>query len=207
MATKEYSCVKKTKKAFADSFVELSKDKQLNKITVKEVCEKAELSRNAFYFHYKDINDLICDIENNVISELEKIIEELENIPFPKNVYSTVDAFVDLFEERKDTVLMLMDKSFSTSFTERTSKMFSEFNYKYFREFHGDRAKISFEFFYLYLSGGFYYVIRRWLDDQDKMDKASFKALCYILIKRLLLPIDPSLEDITKKKESDLMRN
>ena len=75
MATKEYSCVKKTKKAFADSFVALSKDKQLNKITVKEVCEKAELSRNAFYFHYKDINDLVDDIENSVIAELEKILE------------------------------------------------------------------------------------------------------------------------------------
>lgn len=203
MAVKEYSCVKKTKKAFADSFVALSKDKQLNKITVKEVCEKADLSRNAFYFHYKDINDLVEDIENSVILELEKILEELGKIPFPKNVYSTIDAFVDLFEARKDTVTMLMDKSFSTSFTERISSMFSEFNYKYFREYNGDSSKNSFEFFYLYLSGGLYYVIRHWLDNQDKMDKASFKALCYILIKRLLLPIDPALEDITKNKLTD----
>ena len=200
MATKEYSCVKKTKKAFADSFVALSKEKQLNKITVKEICEKAELSRNAFYFHYKDINDLISDIENGVIAELEKILVDLEKISFPKNVYATVDAFVELFEARKDTVLMLMDKSFSTSFTERISKIFSEFNYKYFREYNGDNSKNSFEFFYIYLSGGLYYVIRHWLDNQDKMDKASFKALCYILIKRLLLPIDPALDDITKSK-------
>ena len=199
MANKEYSCVKKTKKAFADSFVILSKDRQLNKITVKEVCEKAELSRNAFYFHYKDINDLVDDIENSVIADLKKILEELEKIPFPKNVYSTIDAFVDLFEEKKDTVLMLIDKSYSTSFTERISKMFSEFNQKYFREYNGDNSKNSFEFFYLYLSGGLYYVIRHWLDNQDKMDKASFKALCYLLIERLLLPIDPALEDIIKK--------
>lgn len=199
MANKEYSCVKKTKKAFADSFVELSKNKQLNKITVKEVCEKAELSRNAFYFHYKDINDLVDDIENGVIAELGKIIDDLEKIPFPKNIYSTIDAFVDLFEAKKDTVSMLMDKSFSTSFTQRISSMFSEFNYKYFRQYNDESSKNSFEFFYLYLSGGLYYVIRHWLDNQDKMDKASFKALCYILIKRLLLPIDPPLEDITKK--------
>ena len=77
--------------------------------------------------------------------------------------------------------------------------MFSEFNYKYFREFNGDASKVSFEFFYIYLSGGLYDVVRYWLDHKDKMDKASLKALCYILIKRLLLPIEPSLEDITKK--------
>ncbi len=199
MATKEYSCVKKTKKAFANSFVELSKDRQLNKITVKEVCEKAELSRNAFYFHYKDINNLVEDIENSIISELEAMLLEIEKIPFPRTIYATIDCFIDLFEERKDTVLMLMDKSFSTSFTERTSKIFSEFNYKYFREFHGDGSRVSFEFFYIYLSGGLYDVVRYWLDHQDKMDKTSLKALCYILIKRLLLPIEPTLDDITKR--------
>ena len=199
MASKEYSCVKKTKAAFADSLVALSKDRQLNKISVKEICEKAELSRNAFYFHYKDINDLISDIENNVLSEIEAMLDNLEKIPFPKNVYSTIDYFVDLFEAKKDTVLMLMDKSFSTSFTERISLMFGEFNYKYFREYHGDSSKTNFEFFYVYLSGGLYDIIRYWLDNQDKMDKASFKALCYILIKRLLLPINPDLGDIVKK--------
>ena len=199
MASKEYSCVKKTKKAFADSLVMLSKDRQLNKITVKELCEKAELSRNAFYFHYKDINDLIEDIEDNIISEIQGVLREIEKIAFPKSVYATIDGFIDLFEERKDTVLMLMDKSFSTSFTERISTMFSEFNYQYFREFHGDNSRVSYEFFYIYLSGGLYDVVRYWLDNQDKMDKASLNALCYVLIKRLLLPIDPDLDDIMKK--------
>ena len=199
MANKEYSCVKKTKKAFADSLVQLSKDRQLNKITVKEICEKAELSRNAFYFHYKDINDLIEDIEDNIVSEVQVVLKNIESIKFPKSVYATIDSFIDLFEERKDTVIMLMDKSFSTSFTERISKMFSDFNYRYFREFHGDGSRVSYEFFYIYLSGGLYDVVRYWLDNQDKMDKASLKALCYILIKRLLLPIDPDLDDIMKK--------
>ena len=196
---KEYSCVKKTKKAFENSLALLAKDHQLNKITVKEICEAAQLSRNAFYFHYKDINDLITDIENNVISEVADILEEIENLGFPRVVYATIDKFIDLFEARRDTVLMLMDKSFSTSFTERMSKMFSEFNYKFFKELNGDRAKVSYEFFYIYLSGGFYDVVRYWLDHQDKMSKASLKALCYVLIKRLIIPIDPDINSFTPK--------
>lgn len=191
--SKEYSCVKKTKKAFENSLTFLAKNQQLNKITVKEICEVAQLSRNAFYFHYKDINDLIGDIENNVISEVSDILKDMEKISFPRNVYATIDRFIDLFEARRDTVLMLMDKSFSTSFTERMSKMFSDFNYNYFREFNGDRSRVSFEFFYIYLSGGFYDVVRYWLDHQDKMSKESLKALCYVLIKRLIIPVDPDI--------------
>ena len=199
MPSKEYSCVKKTKRAFANSLVQLSKNRQLNKITVKEICEKAELSRNAFYFHYEDINALIRDIEDSVIEDIEAILNDIEKVQFPMIVYATIDGFIDLFEEKKDTVLMLMDKSFSTSFTERISSMFSEFNYQFFKEFHGDSSRVSYEFFYIYLSGGLYDVVRYWLDHQDKMDKASLKALCYVLIKRLLLPIDPDLDDIIKK--------
>ena len=199
MPSKEYSCVKKTKRAFAKSLVHLSKNRQLNKITVKEICENAELSRNAFYFHYEDINALIRDIEDSIIDEIQGILKDIEKIEFPMSVYATIDGFIDLFEEKKDTVLMLMDKSFSTSFTERISTMFSEFNYKYFQEFHGDNSKVSYEFFYIYLSGGLYDVVKYWLDNQDKMDKASLKALCYVFIKRLLLPIDPDIDDIMKK--------
>ena len=77
--------------------------------------------------------------------------------------------------------------------------MFSEFNYQYFREFHGDNAKVSYEFFYIYLSGGLYDVVRYWLDNQDKMDKASLKALCYMLIKRLIVPSNPDIDDLMKK--------
>ncbi len=200
MANKEYSCVKKTKKAFEDSLAQLAKDRQLNKISVKEICEKAELSRNAFYFHYKDINDLINDIENNVIDEVAAILHDIEKIGFPRSVYATIDGFIDLFEARRDTVTMLMNKSFSTSFTGRMSKMFSDFNYNYFKQFHGERSKVSYEFFYIYVSGGFYDVVRYWLDHQDKMSKEALKALCYVLIKRLIIPVDPDIDSLKPDK-------
>ena len=37
------------------------------------------------------------------------MLKEIEKIPFPRTIYATIDGFIDLFEERKDTVLMLMD--------------------------------------------------------------------------------------------------
>ena len=197
MATKEYACVKKTKKAFETSLAELARDQQLNKITVKTICERAQLSRNAFYFHYKDIGALIADIEENLLCDVEAMLADLENLGFPKNVYATIDGLIDLFESRKDVVMMLLDKSFSTTFTDRISHMFSEFNYNYFRQAHGEKSKISYEFFYIFLSGGFYSIIKYWLECPEKMSKDSLKALTYVLIKRLLVPTDPDIENIS----------
>lgn len=196
MATKEYACVKKTKKAFETSLAELAHGQQLNKITVKMVCEKAQLSRNAFYFHYKDIGALISDIEENLLRDAEAMLTDLGNLGFPKNVYATIDGLIDLFESRRDVVMMLLDKSFSATFTDRISRMFSEFNYKYFRQVHGEKSKVSYEFFYIFISGGFYGIIKYWMDNPDKMDKAALKGLTYVFIKRLLIPGDPDIANL-----------
>lgn len=197
MATKEYACVKKTKKAFETSLAMLAKDHQLNKISVKMICENAQLSRNAFYFHYKDISALIADIEENLINEATAMLESLGNLGFPKNVYATIDGLIDLFEANKDVVMMLLDKSFSPTFIDRISHIFSEFNYKYFRQVHGEKSKISYEFFYIYISGGFYSIFKHWLDNPDKMSKSELKGLTYILTKRLLVPNDPDIENLS----------
>lgn len=197
MATKEYACVKKTKKAFETSLANLAKEAPLSKISVKALCENAQLSRNAFYFHYKDIGALVADIEENLLTEANSMLSELKSLGFPKNVYATIDSLIDLFESRKDVVMMLLDESYSATFTDRISKIFSDFNYNYFRQAHGEKSKVSYEFFYIFLSGGFYSTVKYWFENPDKMSKASVKGLTYILIKRLLIPNDPDIENIT----------
>lgn len=178
------------------SLVELSKELPLNKITVKLLCERAQLSRNAFYFHYKDINDLISDIENSVVSEAELMLSTLENIGFPKNVYATVEGLVDLIDRRKDTCIMLFDKT-SNSLTQRLSDLFCNFNYKYFVQYHDTTDRTNFDFYYMFLSSGFYGLLRYWFMNYDKMTKNEVTALAYVLIKRLLVPNNP---DIRLKK-------
>ncbi len=198
MATKQYSCVKRTKKAFETSLVQLSEELPLNKITVKQLCERAQLSRNAFYFHYKDINDLIADIENSVISEAEQLLVSLEEIGFPKNVYATVDGLIDIFYRRKDTCMMLFDKT-SNSITLRLNEMFCDFNYRYFREYHNTDDRVNYDFFYMFLSNGFYGLLRYWFKNYDKMTKNEVTALAYVLVKRLMVPKNPEIKLDSKK--------
>lgn len=192
MATKEYSCVRRTKKAFEMSLVELSNELPLNKITVKLLCERAQLSRNAFYFHYKDINDLLEDIENSVVGEVESMLDTLTTIGFPKNVYAAVEGLIDIFDRRKETCIMLFDKT-SSAVVKRLSKIFCDFNYKYFRDYHDTDDRTNFDFFYMFLSSGFYGLVRHWFSNYDQMTKMEVTALAYVLIKRLMVPNNPDI--------------
>ena len=192
MATKQYSCVKRTKKAFETSLVGLSQELPLNKITVKLLCERAQLSRNAFYFHYSDINDLIVDIENSVIGEVEELLNGLDEMGFPKNVHASVKGIIDIFDSRKETCIMLFDMT-SNDLTERLSVLFCDYFYKYFREFHNTDDRVNYDFFYMFLSNGFYGLLRYWFKNYDKMSKNEVTGLAYVLVKRLMVPKNPDI--------------
>ncbi len=193
---KEYSCVKRTKKAFENSLTELAKEYPFNKITVKMLCDRAELSRNAFYFHYKDINDLLRSIEDDIVNEIVSLLEVIEKVDFPENVYVSVEALINIFDERRNTVLMLFDKNYSVSFTTKVSKIYSDFNFKYFCRFHNNDKKTKYDFFYMFLSSGFYGIIRYWLENPGLMTKEELINLTYTLIKRLLVKDNPNIVDI-----------
>ena len=45
-------------------FAMLMKEKSVNKIYVKDVAERCEMSRNTFYYYYKSIDDLVKEVMN-----------------------------------------------------------------------------------------------------------------------------------------------
>ena len=49
---------KKTLRAIRTAFLQLRGQRPLEKITVKELCELAEISKATFYIHYRDLYDL-----------------------------------------------------------------------------------------------------------------------------------------------------
>lgn len=59
---------KKTKRLIKKVFAEMLSEKQnLSSISVSELCNRAELSRGAFYSHYDDIYEVAEEYENELI--------------------------------------------------------------------------------------------------------------------------------------------
>ena len=68
--------VRYTQRVVKEAFLDFLKEKPVNKITVKEICEKAQINRATFYSHYADAFDLLSSIEEEAILELEERIRE-----------------------------------------------------------------------------------------------------------------------------------
>lgn len=60
--------VKRTKKALRDALFELLDDKTINQITVTELTTLADVNRATFYFYYKDLNDMLRQIQEEAFN-------------------------------------------------------------------------------------------------------------------------------------------
>ena len=113
-----------------NSLIELLKEKEIQKISVTEVCKKANINRGTFYNHFVDINDVYETIQddfyNNITSRLET-----------KNVTVIDGAF---FKEllhyiaQNDIIAKMIIKEFYNS--KLLSRLIAYTENKYINDFH-----------------------------------------------------------------------
>ena len=62
---------KYTQMVIKETFIELLKEKAIKKITVSEICEKADINRATFYRYYLDVYDLLDKIEKDFVDKVK----------------------------------------------------------------------------------------------------------------------------------------
>lgn len=75
MAGKTDRRVLYTKMVLKQSLLELLRERPIEKITVKDICEKADINRGTFYTHFTDPYNLLEQIENELFGEILASIE------------------------------------------------------------------------------------------------------------------------------------
>ncbi len=68
---------KYTRQTIKDILLEELKIKPYGKITVTEICKKAEMNRGTFYLHYYDIDDVLNDILEDLIADTSTVFDHV----------------------------------------------------------------------------------------------------------------------------------
>lgn len=71
--------VRYTQDVIQKAFLELLREKPVSKITVKEVCNTAEINRGTFYKHYQDCYDLMEKIEESALEKFDAMLDAEPN--------------------------------------------------------------------------------------------------------------------------------
>ena len=78
---------KRMKQWIANEYIELSRRMRLDKIGVTKLCQSCKISRGTFYYHFKDIPDLIFWIyQESIVFPVREYLQTaqhpIENIAF-----------------------------------------------------------------------------------------------------------------------------
>ena len=71
--------VRMTKRLLRESMMELLREKPPVRITIKELCDKADLNRSTFYAHYYDVQDLYLEMGNELVDALEEHVRVMRD--------------------------------------------------------------------------------------------------------------------------------
>ena len=79
--------VEKTRRSIINTFLALRAKKPLEKVTVKELCQLAQINKSTFYAHYQDLYALSDELETQVVEQV------MAGIDRPEDVFEHPDRF------------------------------------------------------------------------------------------------------------------
>lgn len=104
--------VRYTRRVIKESILRLLEERPVNRITVKEVCEAAQINRATFYAHFTDCFDVLNQMENDLLADFERslsfasVVDVMDMI---ERIYAMIDQNAEvcrvLIFQNKDSSL------------------------------------------------------------------------------------------------------
>lgn len=76
----------KTRSVIKESLTALMKEKPFDKITIKDITDKANINRATFYLHYMDKYDLLEQSQNDILNEIKEVLADAFKIFNPQSL-------------------------------------------------------------------------------------------------------------------------
>lgn len=155
-----------TKEIIAKTFTELLDEKPMSKITVKDIVERCGVNRNTFYYHFKDIPDVVEFI-------LKKKWDEILEHPQDRaSILECMEEMADLVRNNRKIMLNVYRSVKKDTFLFYMNEISNYIIMEYFRknadQFDLDEGEIRILIqYYKCLFMGF---LMEWLDNNLKSD-------------------------------------
>lgn len=140
-----------------NTFIELLQSKDIEEISVTDICHIANLNRSTFYANYIDIYDLVEKMEEKMVSDFEELYDEEIEKKFNSN------DFLKLFYHIKENQIFYktyFKLNFEMNF--KATKYDVNLAKKYYNN---QYIEYHMEFF----KGGITSIIKMWLESQCKI--------------------------------------
>lgn len=162
--------VRYTRRVLKEVFLSLLRTKPVNKITVKEVCDLAELNRATFYSHYSDCFDLMEKIEQEILNAFEQSLRLIDGF----DVSALISAIYTMIEQHEDACRVLIFTGASPSLLGRMIDLARDTSIATWKRQQVKASDAELEMLYIHLSNGLMNVVLGGYDKYSREEVISF---------------------------------
>lgn len=170
---KEDRRVKYTKMVLRQSLLELLREQPIAKLTVTDLCARADINRNTFYTHYESPLDLLRQIEDELYTE---IMRSLERSLFSRTINNFLLEICQSIQANGDLCGIIISEHGDKEFLKRLLYVAHDWSIAEWSASGLDRDQM--EFLYTFAANGSIAVIEAWI--QDGMQKSPQEIATFL---------------------------
>ena len=166
--------VKMTKKLLKTSLIEIMKTTPLHAITIKEICDGADVNRSTFYRHYDTQFDLYDDVISDISKDIERIlIEEQEN---NFDICNFLTKVLEYIESNRDTFLVVLSEKGYLNMGETFNRIIGRF-------IPADKTTELGTYIVQFIAAGMTSILWTWLNKQERRSAREVARLIHAFMR------------------------
>jgi AcrR family transcriptional regulator len=179
---KESRKTRYTKTALRDSLIELMQTRPILDISVKELCDKADISRSTFYAHYKDQYALLKQLEDETLSSVEDTLKSYDDKRSARDTIQMIEEILQYVADNSLSIQVLLSENGDINFQKKFFRRFTATQkmMKYFAERTDDAEKA--EYHLVFVVSGSIALLQHWLKNNMNIPISELAAMLDMLI-------------------------
>lgn len=152
-----------------DSLMKLLKEKQISSISIKEICELADINRSTFYSHYSNQYDLLYSIEEEFIEDMVATLSQ-HNFSKEEEALQMTEKILEYISKKSEICQTLLSENSDIHFQKKGMMITQQFIFKNLIT-DNNLDQETYEYITMFVVSGSINVIKNWLE--NGMNKTS----------------------------------
>jgi AcrR family transcriptional regulator len=162
----EYKSAIRSRNLIRHAFVELVLEKGTEKVTVKSIVERAEISRGTFYAHYSDIYAVIEEIENETMGQMIELLNAYSDIDLIRNPKPFLHQIAQFYEQDLEFYRMLINTGRASTFITKLKEVLIEKILGYKKTIQSGQECAEFTLRVHFVVNGFVSLYQDWFEEK-----------------------------------------
>jgi hypothetical protein len=162
---------RRSRRLLKQGLSELLREKKFSDISAKDITERMDLNRGTFYLHYADTYDLLQNLEQDVLTNAQEMIDAHRAEAGGDTLRPIFEPLLDYIVENRALCRALFVNNASSDFTGKVYQLLYQNGFDLIRRRFPNAPEKQMEYLLNFIAFGLIGLMREWFDTDMELSK------------------------------------